>query len=501
MALVSMAGSAQDFKANMDPSVKAGDDFWQYAVGSWLKANPLDKQHPENGAFTDLSELNNDRINALIMKYADQKNLPQGSDGQKIGAVYRLYMDSVGRNKLGYQPILPYLKQVRGLKTREELLKLMYELDGKGFNTAPFGIGLSLNPFKSSEYMMSAGHGGTSLAQEYYAEPNETQKKTVEAIKSLNKDYFKMVGYNDADAERMMQAEWAIEHKIGVKTLNQVARRNPMLTIHIMSWEQLLKDFKGIDWAAYRDAIGYPQDINGRNIADFVWTDYLRLFWDRGSYDNGNFVPLLCPFWYIRNLLILSLISPIIYFLNRYLRERYILAIIIWWILTPHNAFIPQSILFFSLGAFFSIQDKNPLSLFIQHKTLFISLCLLLAGADIITHTAFPTAINLQIHRFALIANIPVLFLLAHHITTKEKLSPAASYLSNSAFIVFSIHYPIVVMLPPTVTLLSVVFSLNEKSPTAVTVLPSSFSGTVSVFALPVYSVITIVPSSSVSYL
>jgi putative endopeptidase len=35
--------------------VKPGDNFWQYAVGSWLKAHPLDKQHPENGAFTDLN--------------------------------------------------------------------------------------------------------------------------------------------------------------------------------------------------------------------------------------------------------------------------------------------------------------------------------------------------------------------------------------------------------------------------------------------------------------
>ena len=245
LALVSVAGSAQDFKSNMDPSVKPGDNFWQYAVGGWLKANPLDKQHAENGAFTDLEELNKKRINELIMKYAAQKGLPQGSDGQKIGAYYRLYMDSVSRNKMGYDPIKPYLEQVRALKSRNELLKLMYELDSKGFNTAPFGLGLSLNPFNSSEYMIGVSHGGTSLAQEYYANPNETQKKVVEALKSLNKDYFKMVGYNDADAERMMQAEWALEYKIGVKTLNQVARREPMNTIHIMSWEQLQKDFKG----------------------------------------------------------------------------------------------------------------------------------------------------------------------------------------------------------------------------------------------------------------
>ena len=152
LAFVSMVSMAQHLKANMDQSVKPGEDFWQYAVGSWLKNNPLDKEHPMNGAFIDLEELNKKRINALIMKYADQKDLPQGSDGQKIGALYRLYMDSVSRNKMGYEPIQPYLKQVRAIKTREEALKLMCDFDAKGFNTAPFGMSLSLNPYNSSEY-------------------------------------------------------------------------------------------------------------------------------------------------------------------------------------------------------------------------------------------------------------------------------------------------------------------------------------------------------------
>ena len=266
MALVSLAGSAQDLKANMDPSVNPGDDFWQYAVGGWLKANPLDKQHAENGAFTDLEELNNDRIKELIMKYAE-KQLPQGTDGQKIGALYRLYMDSVSRNKMGYEPIKPYLKQVREVKTREQLIKLMCDFDAKGFNTAPFGISLSLNPFNSSEYMIGGGHGGASLPQEYYANPNEQQKKTVEAKKALFKDFFKMVGYSDKEAQKKMEAEWAIEHAIGIKTLNQVDRRNPMATIHIMPWQQLLNDFKGIDWVGYRDALGMPKDIDQVNIS------------------------------------------------------------------------------------------------------------------------------------------------------------------------------------------------------------------------------------------
>ena len=266
LALVSMAGSAQNLRANLDESVKPGENFWQYAVGSWLKNNPIDKEYPMNGAFVDLSKQNEVRINALIMKYAKEKNLPQGSDGQKIGALYRLYMDSVSRNKLGYEPILPYLKQIRSIKTREEAMKVMAELDAKGFNTAPYGLGLTLNPFNSSYLMMEVAPGGATMAQEYYGEPNEQQKAEVAAKKSLYKDLLKMVGNSDADAERMMQAEWAIEHRIGVKKLNQVERRDPMKTIHITTWEQLLKDFKDIDWVAYRDALNAPKDIDTINV-------------------------------------------------------------------------------------------------------------------------------------------------------------------------------------------------------------------------------------------
>ena len=39
LAFTFMAGMAQINKANMDLSVKPGENFWQYAVGGWLKAS------------------------------------------------------------------------------------------------------------------------------------------------------------------------------------------------------------------------------------------------------------------------------------------------------------------------------------------------------------------------------------------------------------------------------------------------------------------------------
>ena len=188
----------------------------------------------------------------------------------------------------------------------------------------------------------------------------------------------------------------------------------------------------------------YPQDINGKNIADFTLVDYARIFWDRGSFDNGNFVPLLCPFWYIRNLLIMSILSPAFYYIIKNLRELFFIAVTIWWLFTPHNAFIPQTILFFCLGAYFSILHINPLEFFIHNKQFLITLFSIFAIADIVVHCLCPTPFNLQIHRFALIFNIPALFLLADYCCQrgiKSKLLP------NAAFIVFSVHYPITVVI------------------------------------------------------
>lgn len=219
----------------------------------------------------------------------------------------------------------------------------------------------------------------------------------------------------------------------------KVKTRLNTLVIPYILWNGLLL---ALYLAAF--AIGNPQDINGKDLADFNYIDYIRLFWDRGSYDNGNFVPLLCPLWYIRNLFIICLFSPILFYIIRYVRELFILIITAWWLMTYDNAFIPQTILFFCLGAYFSIHEINPLELTIRHKSLFLSLFVLFAISDISMHIIAETSLNLQVHRLSLIFNIPALLLLADFCINKDF---SSKLLPNAAFIVFAVHYPIVVIL------------------------------------------------------
>lgn len=248
-------------KANMNPNVKPGDDFYEFAAGGWMKSHPLDAVHPMNGSFTDLDEQNNDRIRDLVREYAE-KHMPQGTVGQKIGSLYRMYMDSVARNKMGYAPIKPALDKVAAVKTRKDCERVMYELGAMGYNTMLFGFGLGQDAINSDQYIFGASQGGLGLDPEYYTQPNEQQKVVVEAYKSLMKDYLKMVGNSDAMAEKKMQAAFALENQIAQVSYDQVKSRDPKANVHKMAWATLLADYPGINWPLLCRTYGYPTDID-----------------------------------------------------------------------------------------------------------------------------------------------------------------------------------------------------------------------------------------------
>jgi len=213
------------------------------------------------------------------------------------------------------------------------------------------------------------------------------------------------------------------------------------LLIPYILWNLLLLLFYLVAYA-----LGHPLVIFKTNIADYNWIDYLRVFWDRGEFDNGNSAPILCPLWYIRNLFVMSLLSPILYYIIRYVREVFLIAVAVWWMMINNNAFTPQTIFFFSLGAYFSIFKINPLKMVVEWKGLFLILTCIFAIADIFVHVAVKTPFNLKIHRMSLLLNIPALLLIADKTNISGNNKPR-SFLSQAAFIVFCIHYPIVLVL------------------------------------------------------
>src|SRR3954469_5639026 len=69
--------------ANMDLSVKPGDNFFQYANGTWLRNNPIPATESRWGSFNELQENNYAALHTLLDSAARVKNAPKGSLTQK----------------------------------------------------------------------------------------------------------------------------------------------------------------------------------------------------------------------------------------------------------------------------------------------------------------------------------------------------------------------------------------------------------------------------------
>ena len=245
-------------KNNLDPTVKPGNDFYRYAAGGWLKSHPLDAEHTSNGSFVDLSEACQKQIQELILEAA-QKEKTKGSLGQKIGSLYNLMMDSVRLNREGWTPIKPTLDKIAAIKDRRDYQLVTAQLDRMGEGTMMFGIGVGADMRNASMNLVSIGQGGIGLGtRDYYLNDDPQTVRIRDAYKYYMKNLFKLVGNDDATAEKKMQAVMAIETRLAKASYSQVQLRDIDANYHKMSYNQLVSDYPGIDWGNVFLLSGFP---------------------------------------------------------------------------------------------------------------------------------------------------------------------------------------------------------------------------------------------------
>src|SRR5271170_5041737 len=99
---------------NMDPSVKPGDDFYQYANGDWIKRTEIPPDRGRIGVFSTLDDLSNKRTAGLIEE-AIKASAPAGSNTRKIADLYSSYMDEASIEAKGIEPLRLHLEAIAAI--------------------------------------------------------------------------------------------------------------------------------------------------------------------------------------------------------------------------------------------------------------------------------------------------------------------------------------------------------------------------------------------------
>jgi len=252
---------------NLDRSVSPGADFYHYAVGSWLKKNPIPAEYSSWGSFNILAEENLHRLKEIMGKAERVRGKGYGVRGhvtQLVGDFYATGMDESKIEREGIAPLKVDLDWIAGISDKKELVETIARLH-RGAAAPLFHFFVAAD-FKNSDINIAQLYqGGLNMPdRDYYLKSDKDTLRVRDAYIIYMAKIFRLLGRDKAEAEKSAQTILKIETELARVSKDRVALRDPRKNYYPMNRARLAKLSPRFDWILYFTTLGLktPGDLN-----------------------------------------------------------------------------------------------------------------------------------------------------------------------------------------------------------------------------------------------
>jgi len=250
--------------SSLDKNTPACTNFYQYANGGWLAANPIPAAYPSWGVGNVLNEKNRDVLHDILEAAAKNTTAAKGSSEQKVGDYYSSCMDEAKIESEGLKPLAEEFARIAAVKDKKTLEAEIAHLHSLGINA--LFVSDSTQDFKNSaEVTAEIFQGGLGMPdRDYYTKTDEkSQHVRDEYLKHVAR-MFELMGDDATKTAAEAQSVMALETKLAEASLTRVELRNPEKLYHRMAMAKVQEVAPGFDWITYFQQMGVPQkaDVN-----------------------------------------------------------------------------------------------------------------------------------------------------------------------------------------------------------------------------------------------
>ncbi|MAP48097.1 MAG: peptidase [Oceanicaulis sp.] len=217
----------------MDSSVHAGDDFNQFANGTWLTETEIPGEFSRYGTFSILALEAEEQVQAIIDDAAAEGG-EAGSNSQLVGDLYASWMNADAIEAAGVAPLQPYLAEIDAVETLDDAAALFNSIH----HQSPYGFAVWADPSDPTVNALRLFQGGLGLGnRDYYLEDTERFQQYRDGYRNYIIRLHELAGLENGEANA--DAILALETRIAEAHWTREDSRDVTQTYNVMTMDEL----------------------------------------------------------------------------------------------------------------------------------------------------------------------------------------------------------------------------------------------------------------------